>query len=274
MSTRNFTAGLILASLSFVTVSVGLAGAAQAAEPVKSSKTATAIGNDIAGISLGETLDSAKEKMLKANPNLTIISIPDRVGGVFGIFAQEVKNPQHITEDNVKEEFFIVPTADNKVASISRYIALDEKSAFTRNQLIKALSEKYGPNSKGSMFNEKTANRFMWAYHDDGKLLPMYAGACSNSNFTRSVGFVTVDDRPYYSNGKYISSYGGNCKLMLDVQFTVGDLEVVKNYTVSLGDVKQLYTEAKAAEKARTDAVAAKKAAIEKAAEESGGPKL
>lgn len=241
---------------------------------VHAAPTLAQAHNDVAGISVGDSVASAKQKMLKANPNLKFIEVP-MYSGIPSILGQEIipnKYRNQAFEQFIKDEFLIIQTHDHTVGSVSRFQRLGEGKKFSKQQLLTALTEKYGENNDIAKNND--FSKYVWAYNNAGKFLPEADYTCAKSGFDSQMRTMTIKNKAYFSVARYIADYGKECQVVVQADMTLDKEGLVSTYTVSLGDVKRMLDDNIAAEQAKKDAEAAKRAEAVKAAEKNGSPKL
>ena len=263
-----------LIALSMATAS-GVANAAPAKSNSVASSPAEApdvrtLTKDVGGVALGDSLDAAREKMKKANPNFIIVDIPTDSGSLYGVLAYE----PGFSRREAKDAFMVLPSADKKVALISRQINLAQDASFTREQLVDSLNKKYGP------VYERSGEQFWmkWRYDLNGKLHGQHDRGCNglifNSDSNVVPGSTGTNEDWLRTYTQKITTLPGNCLAAIEAEYKTDPLGIISQYTVTIVNVRQFYNDVVEAEKAASSAAERQRAEIEARAKASGGPKL
>lgn len=227
---------------------------------------------DVVGIAIGDSIEDAKRKISQHNSALIPHEVPSTNGGLFGVVAQVQDEKRGGVPDHalVREDFFITPSDSGTVATITHFVR-PKDNPFTEEQLVSALTAKYGDfiESSGSL------SSITWNFDIEGnQIRPQFGGPCGDTWFDRDVGRINAGGESYPSFGRRISSFMSTCAAVIYVKYRTDQHDIVTEYDVSIADVKTLYADAKARDDAKKAAAEAERAAAIEATKKSHGPTL
>ncbi|WP_434601760.1 hypothetical protein J3P89_05065 [Pseudomonas sp. Z1-14] len=198
-----------------------------------------AVPTDISGVALGSTLEEAKDAIMKANQAYTISPLKTVDGTEAGVTA--VTNKTLAQAD----QFAALQDDAGKVWFVGHMKHYEEGSRIPLDNLVASLTEKFGPTS---FRNSQMGEVMYWEFDRNGKLYKGVdqvfndrgIGPCAQVHFSNmhipGVSFPAPQNFP------------SECSLLIMAYSQPDQDKMVREFSLSVTDVKSMYDQLNAKE--------------------------
>ena len=191
--------------------------------------------DDIAGVSIGSSMEEAKAAISKANPNYKLSPLMltnGKEAGVTAVTGDRLPGTGTTNSGGASDEFVALQTDAGKIWFVARVQRFDEGGRIGVDAFKGALTEKFG-NPSPSV--DLMGLSMSWQYDRDGK---QWSGS--------GVEPCQLQHGSYHIPGVTVSapqSFSPNCGKVISVNASTQPDGMVPHYSITITDAKSMFDE-------------------------------